>query len=383
MPKNTDLIIIGGGAAGLMAGVVAGEAGLRAIILESRPKPGRKLLMCGNNRCNLTSALTASEMLADYGDPVAPFLEPALSAFPPKDLRDWFQKNGLQTKVQHDGRVYPQSEKASDVHHFFTDHLAQYGVSLMLNTVARDIVQNKQGGLTVKTDNLDLTAPCVLIATGGVSYPKTGSVGDGQKMALALGHKITPYRPGLAGFDMPPAWINANPMQSIPDVTLKIIVNGNPFATTHGFLEIERYGIGGPAVTNASRIIARHNLKDYSFEADVNGKCWKLDPVRVRPLKEAMVTVGGIVLGDVNPYTLESKKVPGLYFAGEVLDVDGPSGGYNLQAAFSTARLAVKTIDKKCQTPRKSIQKKPAQKKRTQKGRPFNEKRHYKNRKRS
>jgi len=365
-----------------MAGVLAGEAGLRTLILESRPKAGRKLLMCGNNRCNLTSALTASEMLADYGDPVSPFLEPALSAFPPKALRDWFQKNGLQTKVQHDGRVYPQSEKAADVHHFFTDHLAQYGVSLMLNSFARDIYSNKQGGLTVKTDNMNLTAPCVLIATGGVSYPKTGSVGDGQKMALALGHKITPYRPGLAGFDMPPAWINANPMQSIPDVTLKIIVNGNPFATTHGFLEIERYGIGGPAVTNASRIIARHNLKNYSFEADVNGQCWKLNPVKVRPLKEAMVTVGGVALGDVNPQTMESKKVPGLYFAGEVLDVDGPSGGYNLQAAFSTARLAVETIDKKCQTPRKSVQKKPAAKKRPQKGRPFHAKRHNQNRKR-
>ena len=371
MPTNTDLIIIGGGAAGLMAGVLAGEIGLRAIILESRPKPGRKLLMCGNNRCNLTSALTAKEMLARYGDPVAPFLEPALTAFPPQALRDWFQKNGLQTKVQHDGRVYPQSEKAADVHHFFTDHLAQYGVSLMLNTVARDIVPKKSGGLIVQTDNMDLAAPCVLIATGGVSYPKTGSVGDGQKMALALGHKITPYRPGLAGFDMPPAWINANPMRSIPDVTLKIIVNGKPFATTHGFLEIERYGIGGPAVTNASRIIARHNLKNYSFEADVQGKCWKLNPVRVRPLKEAMVTVGGVALGDVNPQTLESKKVPGLYLAGEVLDVDGPSGGYNLQAAFSTARLAIRTISDRSTGKRKPVITKPAQKKRPQKGKPY------------
>ncbi len=382
MNNQTDLIIIGGGAAGLMAGVLAGEAGLRTVILESRPKPGRKLLMCGNNRCNLTSRLTAAEMLSDLGDPVAPFLEPALSAFPPGALRDWFQKNGLQTKVQHDGRVYPQSEKAADVHHFFTDHLAQYGVSLMLNTSAQDIDANKQGGLTVKTANLDLTARSVLIATGGVSYPKTGSVGDGQKMALALGHKITPYRPGLAGFDMPPAWINANPMRSIPDVTLRIMVNGKPFATTRGFLEIERYGIGGPAVTNASRIIARHNLKNYSFEADVEGKCWKLNPVKVRPLKEAMVTVGGVALGDVNPHTMESRKVPGLYLAGEVLDVDGPSGGYNLQAAFSTARLAIETIDKQCSGPRKTVQTKPAQKKRPKKRRPPHAKKYYQNRKR-
>ena len=366
-----------------MAGVLAGEKGLRAIILESRPKPGRKLLMCGNNRCNLTSALSTKEMLADFGDPVAPFLEPALSAFPPNALRDWFHKNGLKTKIQHDGRVYPQSEKAADVHHFFTDHLAQYGVSLMLNTFARKIIPNKQGGLIIKTDNMDLEAPCVLIATGGVSYPKTGSVGDGQKMALALGHKITPYRPGLAGFDMPPAWINANPMKSIPDITLKIIVNGKTFATTRGFLEIERYGIGGPAVTNASRIIARHNLKNFYFEADVNGKPWKLNPIKVRPLKEAMVTVGGVALTDVNSHTMESKKVPGLYLAGEVLDIDGPSGGYNLQAAFSTARLAIQTISDRSTGDRKPVTAKPAQKKRPPKGRPPHAKRYYKNRKRS
>ena len=344
---HTDLIIIGGGAAGFMAGVAAGELGLHAVILESRPKPGRKLLMCGNNRCNLTSALSAQDMLADFSDPVAPFLQPALRAFPPNALRDWCHKNGLQTKVQHDNRVYPQSEKAADVHHLFTDLLARYGIGLMLNSPVRQVIPQKTGGILVRTDNLELTASNVLIATGGVSYPKTGSVGDGQKMASILGHKIEPYRPGLAGFDMPPAWISANPMQSIPNVTLDIIVNGKPVATTHGFLEIERYGIGGPAVTNASCIIARRNLKNYHFEVDIEGKKWTLKPIRPRPLKEAMVTVGGITLNEVNPNTLESKRVPHLFFAGEVLDVDGPSGGYNLQAAFSTARLAIQAIAKK------------------------------------
>ncbi len=380
---TTDLIIIGGGAAGLLAGVLAGEKGLRTVILESRPKPGRKLLMCGNNRCNLTSAITPKEMLSNFGDPVAPFLEPALSAFPPKALCEWFRKNGLQTKVQHDLRVYPQSEKAADVHHFFTDHLAQYGISLMLNSSVRDIYENKQNGLTVKTDNFDLTAPCILIATGGVSYPKTGSVGDGQKIALALGHKITPYRPGLAGFDMPPKWIAANPKRSLPDVTVDIVSNGKTVATTHGFLEIENYGIGGPAITNASRIIARKNLKNYHFEVEQDGNRWTLDPVRVRPLKEAMVTVGGIALKDINPRTMESNKVQNLFFAGEVLDIDGPSGGYNLQAAFSTARMAIETISERSTGNRKTVQKKPANKKRPSKGRPPHAKRHYKNRKRA
>ena len=347
MATNTDLIIIGGGAAGFMAGVNAGERKIRTVILERCPKPGRKLLMCGNNRCNITSALPVKEMLADYGDPVVPFLEPALTAFPPSALREWCHKNGLVTKMQRDKRVYPASEKAADVHHLFTDLLAKYNIGVMLNSAVHKIIPLQTGEWLVKTDSVELTSRALLLATGGVSYPKTGSVGDGQKWASALGHKITPYRPGLAGFDMPPAWIHANPMRSIPNVVLKIMVGGKAVATTEGFLEIEKYGIGGPAVTNASRIIARHDLKNYSFEVDMNGKKWTLNPLRVRPLKEAMVTVGGVALNEVDSRTMESKKIPGLFFAGEILDIDGPSGGYNLQAAFSTARLAMDAIARK------------------------------------
>jgi predicted Rossmann fold flavoprotein len=342
---STDLIIIGGGAAGFMAGVTAGERKLRAVILERCPKPGRKLLMCGNNRCNLTSALPVKEMLADFGEPVAPFLEPALTAFPPAALREWCHKNGLPTKMQRDKRVYPLSEKASDVHHLFTDLLAKYNIGLLLNSAAHRIAQLPTGEWRVTTDSVELTARFLLLATGGVSYPKTGSVGDGQKMAAALGHKITPYRPGLAGFDMPPEWLAANPApRTLENVVLKILVGGRVVATTEGFLEIEKYGIGGPAVTDASRLIARRDLKNYHFEVAHRGKSMTLRPVRVRPLKEAMVTVGGVVLSEVDSRTMESKKAAGLYFAGEILDIDGPTGGYNLQAAFSTARQAVGTI---------------------------------------
>lgn len=355
MSTSTDLIIIGGGASGLMAGVAAGERNLRAVILERCPKPGRKLLLCGNNRCNLTSALPVQEMLANFGDPVAPFLEPSLTGFPPSALREWCHKNGLPTKVQRDKRVYPQSEKAADVHHLFTDLLAKYNIGLLLNSAVQKIIPQESSEWIVQMDRLELSARCLLLATGGVSYPKTGSVGDGQKMASLLGHKVMPYRPGLAGFDMSPAWIAANPPRSLPNVTLRIIVDGKPIAVTEGFLEIETYGIGGPAVTNASRIIARRNLKNYSFEVEQQGKRWTLHPLRVRPLKEAMVTVGGVALNEVDPRTMESKKVPNLYFAGEILDVDGPSGGYNLQAAFSTARLAANSIAKKLSPARRSI----------------------------
>jgi predicted flavoprotein YhiN len=397
MNCSTDLIIIGGGAAGLMAGAAAGELGLRAVILERCPKAGRKLLMCGNNRCNITSALPAAQMLTDYGEPLTQFLEPAITAFPPSALRDWFHKNGLVTKMQRDKRVYPQSERAIDVHHLFTDQLARHNIGLMLNSPVLTF-QPMETGFRVTTANLELTSNCVLVATGGVSYPKTGSVGDGQKMAAALGHRILPYRPGLAGFNLP-----NHTLRPMDEVTLTIFADGKPIARTHGALEIEKYGISGPAVIDACRIISRRDLKNVTFEisdadapAGAKGrqdsmprsrgsnahkhkgmqglpasKVWKITPEKPRPLKEAMTTVGGVALDDVNPQTLESKKVPGLFFAGEVLDVDGPCGGYNLQAAFSTARLAVSSIA--ARTPSRNV---PRKQNPTQKRKPDRRTRH-------
>ncbi len=388
MSPNTDLIIIGGGAAGLMAGAAAGEAGLRAVILERCPKAGRKLLMCGNNRCNITSALPAAQMLADYGAPLTQFLEPAICAFPPSALRDWFHKNGLVTKMQRDKRVYPQSERAIDVHHLFTDQLAKHSIGLMLNSPVLAF-QPLENGFRVTTANLELTSKYVLVATGGVSYPKTGSVGDGQKMAAALGHKILPYRPGLAGFNLP-----KHTLRPMDEVTLTIFADGKPVAETHGALEIEKYGISGPAVIDACRIISRRDLKNVTFEirgaGNPAGQARRADsarnpkgrqegpphtvkPDKPRPLKEAMTTVGGVALDDVNPQTLESKKVPGLFFAGEVLDVDGPCGGYNLQAAFSTARLAIRSIA--ARTPSRNV---PRKQNPTQKRKPSRRPRHPK-----
>jgi predicted Rossmann fold flavoprotein len=386
---NTDLIIIGGGAAGLMAGAAAGEAGLRAVILERCPKAGRKLLMCGNNRCNITSALPVEQMLADYGDPLTQFLEPAIAAFSPGKLRDWFHKNGLVTKMQRDKRVYPQSERAIDVHRCFTDQLAKYNIGIMLNSPVQSFqaletgrsgghttFQASEKGFCVTTENLELTAKYVLLCTGGVSYPKTGSVGDGQKFAATLGHKVLPYRPGLAGFNLP-----RHNLRATDDVTLTILADGKPIAETQGALEIEKYGISGPAVIDACRIISRRTLKNVTFQIRGAGiPACTITPEKPRPLKEAMTTVGGVALGEVNPQTMESKKVPGLYFAGEVLDIDGPCGGYNLQAAFSTARLAVESINKQCPGLRKTVQAKPTPKNRPPKGKPHPPKQWHKTR---
>ena len=404
----SDLIVVGAGAAGLMAGAHAAHVGLEVVLLERKHQPGRKLLMCGNNRCNLSHRASADEMMAVYGDPVGPFLNSALRLFPPSRLVDWFARHRVPTKPHRDGRIFPTSEKADHVLHLFTDLLREGGVPLITNFPAAGI-RPADGGFLVESPTLTLGGRCVLVATGGVSYPKTGSVGDGQKFARALGHRIEPYRAGLVGFEFPQQWLRPHRDISLPGTETAVVSNGKVVAATRGEILFTRRCARGPAMVNASRIVARLGLRDYSFRIDlcpnvavddlsenlaaridgdwirpaelprllgawlvpagasgvaaaaVTGepgagrstgkltpsrianalKGWELAPTRMRPLKEAMVTVGGVALRDVDPKTMESRRCPGLFFAGEVLDVDGPTGGFNLHAAFATARLAV------------------------------------------
>jgi len=345
--SDTDLIIIGGGAAGLMAGCLAGETGLRTVILERKHKPGRKLLMCGNSRCNLTINISPQRMLEMYGEPVGPFLAPAIMDFPPSALQRWFAANGLKTEVRTGNKVYPHTDRASDVLHFFTDFLRDRNVSLAASSVATSVKKTSRG-FTVTTDNFTLESRFVIIATGGISYPKTGSVGDGQEFAKTLGHSLVPYRAGLVGFEVDKKVLENHSGEAPQDVRISIMKDNNIVAGTRGTFEIENWGIGGTAVTDASRVIARLNLTDYSLRIEfAGGKVEEIKPLRPRSIKEAMVTMGGVSLREINNRTMESLKCPDLYFAGEVLDIDGPTGGYNLQAAFATARLAVNAIGAK------------------------------------
>lgn len=345
--SDTELVIIGGGAAGLMAGCLAGEMGLRTVILERKHKPGRKLLMCGNSRCNLTINISAERMLEMYGEPVGPFLRPAITEFQPSTLQRWFAANGLKTEVRTGNKVYPFSDKATDVLHFFTDYLRDKEVTLASSSVAKSLKKTKEG-FCIDTTNFTIESRFVVVATGGISYPKTGSVGDGQQFAKELGHSLEPYRPGLVGFEVDKNVIGNRAGQEWHDVRVKILSGGKVMGETRGYFEIASWGIGGTAVTDASRIIARLNLNDYLLRIEFSdGQVEEVKPLRPRSIKEAMVTMGGVSLKDVNNRTMESMRCPGLYFAGEVLDVDGPTGGYNLQAAFSTARLAVTDIGRK------------------------------------
>lgn len=389
-----------------MGAVRAGQAGARCVLIERKPQPGRKLLMCANNRCNLTNDLSADEMIAAYGSPVSEFLRPAITGFSPRALCQWFGVNGLKTRNHKDGKVFPHSEKSSDVVRFFSDQLRNHVVPVIYNAPVETIEWIPDGFL-VSAGNFALKTRNVLLATGGVSYPKTGSVGDGQKIARSLGHKIMPYRPGLVGWEIAEQWLCEAGKGAFPGTEIKIYAGDTLIGETAGEIEYSKQGIRGPAVVDASRLLARYGTAGFRLEIDLfprfsekeltaqlerglsantgnwertladrmvprdiargfithvlGGKNvapanasavlkhWVLTPVKSRPLKEAMVTIGGVALDEVNPQTMESRLIPGLYFCGEVLDIDGPTGGFNLHAAFASAKLAVEMITRGCQ----------------------------------
>jgi len=350
MPSITPvpLLIIGGGAAGLFAGCLAGERGLGTLILERKHKPGRKLLMCGNGRCNLTKDIPPAQMLGDMGEPMTAFLAPALNALPPAAVQSWFQRHNVPLKKMEDRRIFPRSEQASDVVYALTDALRDTGTALCLNAPVERVERLSDGrdGFHVATAHFSLLATRLLIATGGVSYPKTGSVGDGQKFAKSLGHSLKPYRPGLIGFVIAHPWIDRHAGTTFEDAACRVFRNGQKLYEGRGQLDCETWGIGGAAAYNASRCVARQNLNEFELEWEVGRDKVRVRSPKTRPLKEAIVTVGGVPLNEVDPATMQSRKCPGLFFAGEVMDIDGPTGGYNLTAAFATAALAVGAVAK-------------------------------------
>lgn len=405
MVNNTDLLIVGAGAAGLWAACAAGRAGLRCLLLERRHRPGLKLLMCGNNRCNISQAGSAAELQAAYGEPVGSFLGPALRQLSPAALQQTLAAQGLPSKVLKN-RIYPSSEKADDVLHCFTDQLRDLEVPLLLNCPAQKITHVSSEGFELQCGKLHFQTRFLLLATGGVSYPKTGSVGDGQRLAGELKHHLEPYRPGLAGIEVSDAWLRppgGRVEVAIPSVRLKLSSQGREIATTAGNLLADRICLRGSAALDASRIIARQQLAAFDLTLDIFpeqtpaalaqalSRAWQktkqpaatlnalglehplalplaeklaryftgvpswpelaqalknlsLSATGIRPLKEAIVTVGGVSLADIDPATMQSRLQPGLFFAGEVMDIDGPTGGYNLQAAFATAELAISAI---------------------------------------
>ncbi|MBO7742445.1 MAG: aminoacetone oxidase family FAD-binding enzyme [Victivallales bacterium] len=392
MSLDCELIIIGAGAAGLFAACEAADAGIPAVLVERRHRPGLKLLMCGNNRCNLSHAGSAADLLRDYGSPVADFLAPAVNAFPPSALGRRMAQLGVSTKLI-GSRVYPESERGDDVLHAFTDHLRDAEMPVIYNCPVRRIVR-EDGKFVLECGGIRLSAPRVILATGGCSYPKTGSAGDGYRFAEELGLAVEEPRAGLVGVELEadhPLCRLEVPSAEVSDITAT--APGMP--TFRGNLLVENGCLRGKAVFDLTRWAARHRqeIREVTLDllpertaaqirrnaaaapngrpattlnaagmppmlaaalAEIPGmtpemlKSLHLAPVQCRPLKEAIVTVGGIALSEIDSRTMEARNLPGFHVVGEALDVDGPTGGYNLHAAFATARAAVAAIAAQC-----------------------------------
>ena len=351
--RPAKLAIIGGGAAGMFAAAVAAERGVPCVLVERKARLGSKVLMTANGRCNFAKDISPEEFLRDLGEAsCADFVAEAVRECPPRQICRGFQSLGVRTKRMTDGRLFPADEKAATIVHAFGDLLRDEEVPILSNCAVTAIKPLKNGFL-VSTKNFTLWAENILVATGGVSYPKTGSVGDGQNFAKSLGHSIVPYRPGLIGLETRDPKVTRLAGRRFEDGATKVLdAAGKTIFEYRGEIDCESFGLSGAPIYNAQRFIEHLNRRTgVAVEASFNGMTVRVEKINPRPLKEAIVTIGGIDTREIDPHTMQSKIVPGLYFAGEVMDIDGPTGGYNLTLAFATARKAVASIAKKEKTP--------------------------------
>ena len=337
------LAIVGGGAAGMFAAAVAAERRIPCVLIERKARLGSKVLMTANGRCNFTKDISADQFLADVGA-AKDFVAAAIRECPPRKIISGFKSLDVPLRRMADGRMFPADGKAATIVHAFGDLLRDSEVPILTNCAVTGI-QPQKNGFIVATKNFTLWAENVLLATGGVSYPKTGSVGDGQNFAKALGHKIIPYQPGLIGMETSDRRITSLAGRRYEDGRAKVIgLDGATLFDYKGEVDCESFGLSGAAVYNAQRFIAHRKLRDFTLEVWFEHNRLQFKNLRPRPVKEAIVTIGGVTTDEIDPRTMESRIVPHLYFAGEVMDIDGPTGGYNLTMAFATARKAVVAV---------------------------------------
>ena len=407
------VIVIGGGAAGLMAAVIAGREGAKVTLLEKMNYVGKKMGITGKGRCNITNACDMSDFIKNTPGN-GKFLYGAYERFTNEDLLQLLHDAGLETKVERGGRVFPASDSALDVRNTFMKLMKHYGVDVHLEEPVKKLLVDDGVVTGVVTDKETYHADAVVIATGGKSYPATGSTGDGYMLAAQVGHKITDIRPSLVPIVTEESWVKDLMGLSLRNVELSVVAKNKVQAKMFGEMMFTHFGITGPIVLSLSHTVGKLmrkknigtigldiNLKPalspetldkrlqkdfdlYSKKQLINGmkdllpsrlipliiELAGIDPQKpinqiskeerqqigymlqhmpltvkgLRPVEEAIVTAGGISLKEFNPKTMESKLVKGLYGAGEVLDIDAFTGGYNLQAAFSTGYVAAMHI---------------------------------------
>jgi len=342
----------------MFAAAVAAERRIPCVLLERKARLGSKVLMTANGRCNFTKDISADQFLSDIG-PAKDFVTAAIRECPPRQIIAGFKSLNVPLRRMPDGRMFPADGKAATIVHAFGDLLRDNEVPVITNCPVRAVerlklkVEVDNGRFLVRTKNFDLLAENVLIATGGVSYPKLGSVGDGQNFAKALGHKIIPYQPGLIGMETTDRKVTSLAGQRFEDGRAKVLgESGKVLFDYRGEVDCESFGLSGAAVYNAQRFLVHYhrqfkqsnNSNNQTIEVWFGHNRLQFKNLKPRPVKEAIVTIGGVDTAEIDPRTMQSKLVPGLYFAGEVMDIDGPTGGYNLTLAFATARKAVASI---------------------------------------
>lgn len=406
------VIVIGGGAAGIMAAGRAAELGADVLLLEKMPQIGVKISITGKGRCNLTSGEDMDRFIEAFGQN-GKFLRNAFARFFSNDLIDFFESIGVKTMLERGMRIFPLSGSAKDVVKTLSMYLNKQGVKVVPNTTVEEMIIKDNKVIGVDTDKGVFYGDAVILATGGASYPKTGSTGDGYIMAKKLGHAIIPIRPALVPLDVKEDYVKELQGLSLNHVTASVYLDNEKIAEAFGEMLFTHFGLSGPTILTLSKTVvdslangrvevsidlkpalSREKL-DLRFLRDIKEHSNKnLDnmlknllpqsmiPVFVklcgmphdkkvhqitqkeraeliallkdmrftitgsRPLEEAIVTAGGISTKEIDPKTMESKIVKGLYICGEIMDVDAKTGGYNLQAAFSTGWVAGTTAAK-------------------------------------
>lgn len=400
--KSPDCIVIGAGAAGMMCAITAAEMGKKVLLIEKNKVFGKKLRITGKGRCNVTNDCDADTFFANVVHHPA-FLRSAYASFSCYDTMAFFERLGVPLKTERGGRVFPVSDRASDIVQALTDRLQQLDVSVVhAEAESICVTDGRISGVRLKTGEV-LSASRVVLACGGASYPATGSDGTGYRIAADCGHTIVPLMPSLVPVELEPVEV-CRQLQglSLRNVAIRLVRNGNAVYRDFGEMLFTHFGVSGPIILSASTVaqsgdILEIDLKpaldfeqldkrvcqDFAHYSNKNlsnalGDLLpsKLIPVMIeisglsayqkvhditkaqrqtfvrllknfsftvkglRPIEEAIVTAGGVDVRQVNPKDMQSKLVTGLYFAGEILDVDAYTGGFNLQIAFSTGYKA-------------------------------------------
>lgn len=422
--KARKVIIIGGGAAGLMAAGQAAEAGADTLLFEKMRRTGLKLCITGKGRCNITNVAEITDFISHFGK-TGPFLRQSFARFFNTDLMEFFTKLGLELVTERGGRVFPANGKAPDVHNVLLQWVKRSGVRIINSSPVDKILTQNDRLIGIVSQGKEILCDAVILATGGASYPATGSTGDGYSLSESAGHKIIPVRQALVPLET--SGDDAKKMSglNLRNVKTQMFINGKKKREEFGEVVFTEFGVTGPSILTLSgeavdnlrnghkitlsidlkpaldekkldarlqRDIVSHGKKPISdllrglipqemisvcltsidipvdrLACDISAierkrlRIWlkdlRLEITGYRPFAEAIITAGGIDTREIDPRTMESKKIKGLFFAGELLDIQAQTGGYNLQAAFSTGWLAGRSAAQASEPPQNEREK--------------------------